>query len=187
MTMIVGIDPSLSGTAVVAGESSDRWTCERFSSKPSGQSVIDRVRRIDSLVSRIMKPLEHCCGKDTLILIEGYSFASDVSRARFTAEFGGVLRWHLVDVGHVVEVQPRSLKKFITGSGAGKKLKMIASLSRDPYNVEFSTDDEYDAYACFRLGFAFAGIEECRNASQRQVISQMNPKSIREQLLQPPI
>lgn len=166
MTVIVGIDPSLTGTAVCVGE-----TTKVITSPPSGPLPALRIARYRVLVSQVLIVVP----KQSLVFIEGYSFGSNGGQATDRAEYGGILRYHLCGHGMectVVEVPPTSLKKWATGSGAGDKTPMIAALTKR-YGVEFRTNDEYDAYALARLGEQYAGLVEPANQIQAEVIAKL--------------
>ena len=125
---VVGIDPSLTGTAVVIGDGA-LWKLGEFSSKNAGDDVRSRVARYDALVAGVVKFIEEH-GPVAAIFIEGYSFGSNMPGKNGTVEFGGILRWHLVDLApRVYEVAPATLKKFVTGKGNAPKNTMLAHIS----------------------------------------------------------
>jgi crossover junction endodeoxyribonuclease RuvC len=162
--MILGIDPSLTGTAVVCGNGSS-YSIGRFSSANSGDDVCGRMGRIDSLVAGI---IEWIVQHDVeAVFIEGYSFGSKCNR-ELLGEFGGLLRWHLVHVTRsIYEVQPSTLKKFATGKGGGTK-DMVAAHLTNRYGVLLGSSDEYDAYALYQLGLVATGLREAENNAQRE-------------------
>jgi crossover junction endodeoxyribonuclease RuvC len=89
------------------------------------------------------------------------------------AEFGGLLRWRLTKLcSDVREVPPSTLKQFATGKGNANKTLMVASLTKR-YGVEFSSDDEYDAYGLARLGACLLGWEKPANDGQKKAVAKM--------------
>src|SRR5688572_24493291 len=70
---VVGIDPSLTGTAVCVMSSPHDHVMHRFTSKPA-DGVHDRIERFGSLVEQICNVV--CGGNVSLVVIEGYSFGS---------------------------------------------------------------------------------------------------------------
>lgn len=167
--MIVAIDPSLSNTAVIVGDA-DRYRLGTFGSKHSGSDVTARISRFEDLVARIMGFIERDAEIDAVYL-EGYSYGSNDNGARSLAEFGGVLRWNLIDVSKcIIEVPPTTLKKFATGKGNSRK-EIVASHLTKRYGVTFDNSDSYDAFALYRLGMCVQGWVEPANHAQRETSS----------------
>lgn len=173
---VVGVDPSLTNTAVAIWSPEDKAPADVrcFPSKNVGRLAFQRMQRCESILSRIMGFLE---GKEiAAVFLEGYSFASNDSGSKFTTEFGGLLRWHLMDtVEHgnlLYEVAPTTLKKFITGSGSGSKQGVIAHVSAN-YGVIFKTDDEYDAWSLCRLGAAALKWIPTNNKAQAESVERV--------------
>ena len=170
MMIVCGIDPSLTGTAVVWGESITEFNHERLSSKPCGDGVVARMRRLESLVGKIDK-LIRMIGPD-LILIEGYSFGSKCNR-EFLGEFGGVCRWHLIDhTPNVLEVSPSHLKQFVTGKGNAKK-DVVAAHCANRWGVMFDDSDTYDAFGLYAIALAAAGQFTPGTAIQSEVVGKI--------------
>lgn len=106
----------------------------------------------------------------TLIVIEGYSFASKGRAVLSLAEFGGVLRMALLSLGvRIVEVPPTSLKKFVCGKGNAGKTEIIAALARQ-YQVSYETNDEYDALGLWAMGRVILDPDYATTKNQREVV-----------------
>lgn len=168
--MIVGIDPSITHTAICSGTASDRWSIETFKSKPLGDDLRSRMKRYEILAAKIDQHLREL--GPALILIEDYSYGSFSSPVTQTylAEWGGLLRWHLIERSeHVIEVAPTSLKKFITGKGSGKKEMMIAHVTRR-WDQIFPTNDHVDAFALYQFGLVIGGQVLPRNQAEREAV-----------------
>lgn len=109
----IGIDPSIAGTCVCLGSSPKSYRIEKFPSSPSGRSVRARIDRIEQTVSRVMRWIESSPEltkhQYPLLLIEGYSFGSKQG-GEYLAEYGGVLRWHLMEDFDAYEVAPTQLR-----------------------------------------------------------------------------
>jgi crossover junction endodeoxyribonuclease RuvC len=104
------------------------------------------------------------------IYLENYAFRANDGRAQFAVELGGLLRWKLIDFSEsaeVYEVAPATLKKFATGRGNASKEQVCAALARR-YDVDFKSNDEYDAFGLFRLGLVCEGLEEAATVAQRE-------------------
>jgi len=167
MKSVVGIDPSLSNTAVCVYDGTDfATTC--FPTKPTGRLLRHRIDRYCFVAAGVCKLLVEA-QRPTLVLIEGYGFRSQAANAQ--GEFGGILRFLInsalpTGLHNVAEVAPATLKKFAAGKGNAKKIAMVAALTKR-YDVLFETDDEYDAYALARMAACLAGIEEPQTQQQR--------------------
>lgn len=150
---VIGIDPSIAGTCVCLGSGPKSYRMMKFPSKPSGHSLRARVTRIEDTVARVMKWIGEAPELAThpypILMIEGYSFGSKQG-GEYLAEYGGLLRFHLVDDFDAYEVAPTQLKKYITGKGSGKKELMIANLAQK-YGAIFDSNDHYDAYGLFLM------------------------------------
>lgn len=101
--------------------------------------------------------LQNKAGID-LVVMEGY--ASNAKYGRETSgELGAVVKMVILDVTGKAPliVPPTSLKKFVTGSGAGKKNVMLAHIFKK-WGVMFSDDNQADAYALELFGTAYLNI-----------------------------
>lgn len=153
---IVGIDPSIRKTGVAWSNGSDPQTRLFTSVNDTDSSVVRRMARYEEVVFRINQFLQRI--QPAVIVIEGYSFGSP-NRAHPLAEFGGLLRWHLLEhTSRVYECSPSSLKRFVTGKGSGNKAVVQAYVQKR-WNRIFESDDEADAYGLCRIGMAAMGYD----------------------------
>lgn len=152
----VGIDASLTCTAVCFGESVNHFTHTALSSELVKTSKCDVERRMDR-IAEIVVPLEKMLyGKDiAVIAIEGYSMGSK-GRREHLAELGAIIRSTLIDLAPIYEIAPTTLKKWVTGSGKGDKTMMIASITKN-FGHLFETNDEYDAFGLYHLALHLSG------------------------------
>lgn len=136
MTTVLGLDLSLTATGVADIDG----TPHTIRPKTTGA---ERLHEIRTAVTRYLD------GGGTqwragLVAIEGYAFARP-NQAHQIGELGGVIR-HLLWM-HTqpwVEVAPKQVKKYATGSGnAGKNEVLTAAVRRLGY--EGSDDNEADA------------------------------------------
>lgn len=158
---IVGIDPSLGGTAVCLIDRQGQAQTFRYESQaPSPKTAVNRAKRYRWLVTRISQHLRW--DKVRRILIEGYSFGSKGQAVLDLAEFGGILREFLTrkieqaGLPELLEVPPAVLKKFMTGKGNADKLQVAVAIVKR-YNLELPSHDEYDAYSLARIGACLEG------------------------------
>lgn len=109
------------------------------------------------------------------VLIEGYSFSSNMAYKDAIVEIGGIVRYHLRQMQHVpIEVAPSSLKKFLSGSGRAEKGDMLRAVR----SLQLPIDDHNmaDAFGLSWIGHAFEA-DDFQNARlaihQREVIAQL--------------
>ena len=166
ITVVVGIDPSLSNTGICSGHSPENknTTMKCIGRKPKKgetfKTVAQRVVRINELIDQIKDHLTRV--SPDIILIEAYAHSKNQKGKSSTIEFGGVLRCLLVEQAkQVIEVSPTTLKKFVLGKGVGNKELIIANVYKR-WGVLFESSDEADAYVLYRMGLCYAGF-----ASQR--------------------
>lgn len=179
MSVILGIDPSLTNTGLCWGDGHNVHRAARVVTQrvKDPKAIINRVQRLKAIVSHIR---EHLAGeiKPDLIMIEAYSFGSR-NGGEYLGELGGVLRWelykHVADAMNVVEVAPSAVKKFATGKGTSKKEAIIGHIQKR-WNVLFENSDEADAYVLYRIGLCYAGICEPENQAQREVMAKLKGK-----------
>lgn len=168
---VMGIDPSLTGMAIcfaLPGDVGTQFLSWRFSSKPRGRSIRARIDRYAELTDLVMQATDR--HPPSLVVLEGYSFASQGSAHLDLAELGGFLRGDLCSLdADLLECSPMTLKKFATGKGKGNKIQMVAAITRR-WDVGFATDDEYDAYALARIALCIAGIEPAENIAQKEAV-----------------
>lgn len=169
----IGIDPSLTGTAVCVLRDGNREPLDmhRFSSA-AADGVYGRINRYSGLSASVLDAVSGMSPEAT-VFIEGYSFASPGNSARWLAEYGGVLRYGLIGAGFkVIEVPPQSLKKFATGKGGAKKEMVMAHVAQR-WNRIFDTSDEADAFCLAQLGLRYLGMVECETTAMREVIARL--------------
>ena len=167
--MIIGIDPSLTGTSICIGEAIDKVNMQTFASKNIGDTARKRVDRYSYLIGTICDHIEKFPRPDA-IYIEAYAFAAKGQSVTGICEFGGLLRWHLLDYSdRLIEVSPTALKKFIVGKGVAKK-NMVAAHITKRYGNLFANDNEFDAFGLYAFGLAVEGIEEPPTADMRSTV-----------------
>lgn len=167
---VVGVDPSLTGFAVCKVFEDSTFAMKVFATKPEhyAKTAGGRMERQDDLCAWMMDfigdtpPAFVCC--------EAYSHDSKHA-THLMGELGRTVRQNIYTIvnDHVFrEVAPSTLKKYVTGSGKGKKIGIIAHTTRR-WNVLFGTDDEYDAHGLARLAAMCVLWSPPKNVPQRQV------------------
>lgn len=168
--IVAGIDPSLSQTSVVIGSGPNDFKVFNHRSKPLGASSAARVARYDALVAEIMVSIRS--KRPDRIFIEGYAFGAKMAR-EVLGEFGGILRWHLVEIDPLLtEISPMGLKKFVTGKGSGQKDQMMLGVYRN-WGYEPRGNDDADAFGLWKMGLCICGQEQPTNQAQREAVSKV--------------
>jgi crossover junction endodeoxyribonuclease RuvC len=151
--IIIGIDPSLVGTAVCALDAIDLEIVTLLTYKVPDHTGIKRLSLLAKYLNNTLKQFS-----PSDIFIEGYSFMSKGRSVFNLGELGGVFRLLLAQKwGGYYEIPPTSLKKFITGKGTAKKQIMLEQTYRK-YGLGSETlkdDNQVDAYGLARFGTAF--------------------------------
>ena len=147
MSCVVGLDLSLrsTGCCAIDDDSKSVIACCLV----NAEKDVYGVQRLAFLINRISYFVEK--HKPRMVAIEGYAFASNMAYAREIAELGGIVKlWlHRAHVPFEL-VAPTKLKKFATGKGNAKKNQMLLAVYKK-WGVEFSNDNEADAYALARF------------------------------------
>lgn len=151
---VVGIDPSLTGTAICVLDSKTRdiGAVGTFS-VPKGITGVRRLNWLNKELYRTLAPW-----KPFEAFIEGYSFMSKGRGVFGLAELGGVFRLMLAaKYGGYYEVPPTSLKKFVTGKGNSKKQVMLERTFRK-FGIgsdTLSDDNQVDAFGLAMFGLCY--------------------------------
>jgi Holliday junction resolvasome RuvABC endonuclease subunit len=115
-----------------------------------------RLDLISTAISDIVKEEEI-----SVVIIEGYSFASRSGQAFSIGELGGVVRTTLYRMGiPFIEIPPTCRAKFATGKGNASKNEVVSSISaktgiifRNP-----GADDQCDAWILLEMAKTYLGI-----------------------------
>lgn len=172
---VIGLDVSLTGTALCILRKDWSFDMHRFTSLPA-KGLVGRFERYQGLSGDIFRVIDPLSG--TVVFIEGYSFSSKGQAILDMAELGAYVRRMLITQQYncggemPVEVAPSSLKKFATGAGNADKLKVCLSLAKR-YGVQFDTNDEFDAYGLARMAACHAGWCEPETDFQRAALEAM--------------
>ena len=155
--IFVGIDPSLSGTAVVVILSDGTAHSKRFSTAGHRHdSLSERNRRLCKITGWVIDYISEFVGDEqgsVEIAIEGPAYA----QTNGSHHDRSGLWWILVDElhkvygeGHVIDIPPTSLKKYATGKGNANKDEVLLSVARRystaPTIFTGQSNDEADAF-----------------------------------------
>ena len=176
--LIIGIDPSLTSTGIVVLRDNKVELAETTKNKPE-LGTIKRVRLIRERIIDITENLtdEEEWQAPDLIAIEGFSYGSK-GRSVFDIAYLGWriredLEWLRIEDGIPwLEVPPSQLKKFATGQGNANK-EIILQQVYKRWGVEFSDNNQADAYVLAQIGRAYSGDTEGLTAFQQEVIANL--------------
>lgn len=169
--VLLGIDPSLTSTGLCWGTSAEDYQVQTCGSKPIGKSVTDRVRRYERLVEQIVTVCDRV--RPSLILIEEYAYSKNMGGQMYLGEFGGILRFHLIDyTPHVIEVTATGLKKFATGKGNSPKDLVMAHVAQR-WGKIFASNDEADSFVLYQMALCLAGRQEPATGPQREAVAKI--------------
>lgn len=174
--LVIGIDPSLTGTAL-CGWHEDRMVHVSTLAVPKSimkqtskeRAHIERLIWLrDTMHETIDTIVELCKAPATVInvapFIEGYAYCARGSVFDM-GELGGILRLLLAEnYGWFVNVPPTSLKKFVTEKGNSPKEVMLEKTFRK-YGLGSDTlkdNNQVDAYGLARFGAAFFSTNELK-------------------------
>ncbi len=130
----------------------------------------ERCARIGATVSDV---INHW--KPDLVVLEDYGFSFRGSTI-ILVELGTVVRYFLWQENHrCMNVEPTTLKKFVTGSGAAKKDAMIESINT-LWGHDEPDNDIADAIALAYFGACVAGFEVGVPEANLSVFKPKKPK-----------
>jgi len=176
MSLIVGIDPSLTSTGIVVLRGGEVELAETIKTK-SNYSLIHRVSVIYRAITNIVEGLT-----TDLIVIEGFSYGSK-GRAVFDIAYLG---WRIREELERLRVQngipwldvpPAQLKKFATGKGTANK-EVIMQQVYKRWGVEASDNNVADAFVLAQIGQACLGHTERLTAFQIGVIEALRKEEL---------
>lgn len=110
-------------------------------------------------------------GPVDLVTMEGYANAM-----KFGREAAGELGWavkrkiYVATNTYPLIVPPSSLKRFVTGKGNSKKNEMLLGVYKK-WGAEFSDDNQADAFALEKFGYAYLALVLGRPRPRGQEVS----------------
>lgn len=155
MSLIVGIDPSLTSTGIVVLRGGEVELAETIKTKPNFP-LIHRVSVIYSTIASIIEETT-----PDLIVIEGFSYGSK-GRAIFDiAYLGWRIREELERLRKQagipwIDIPPTQLKKFATGKGTSNKEVILQQVYKR-WGFETSDNNIADAFVLAKIGQAYSG------------------------------
>lgn len=167
----IGIDPSLSATAICRMQSPSEFQMHVFGSDALKvkKTLTARLRRYQTLADSILG----CIASEFApVCLEGYGASARGNAQIPMIEFGCTLRTQLVPRWSVSEIPPASVKKFATGKGNADKMA-VALACQKRWDVTFDTSDEFDAYVLAIIGLCLSEQIVPETQWQKEVIEKL--------------
>jgi len=175
MSLIIGIDPSLTATGIVVLRNGKVELAETTKNRPE-LWTIERVKLIYQRIIDIVENLtdgEQWQAPD-LIVIEGFSYGSKGRSVFDTAYLGWRIREELERLKNSantpwIEVTPSQLKKFATSQGTAPKEIILQQIYKR-WGVELHDNNQGDAFVLAKIGEAYLS-GEALPSFQQEIIS----------------
>lgn len=156
----IGLDLSLTHSAVTILDNGKVLDTKVIKSKPCGDLPIDEITRLVDIVNSIFAMINNVLvSKDPkLVVIENFAFMAKGNSLTKLAGLSYLVRVELLEQGvPFIMVAPTSLKKFLTGSGKGDKDQIMMSIYKN-YGFEAKDNNEADSFGLAICGLAVLGL-----------------------------
>lgn len=169
---LLGLDLSLNGTGLA---------------KTGGFTDVCRVKKMRGMnrVAYVANWVAAHIRDDhfTHAFVEDYAYNSKKSRYTFSAgELGGVVKLILLARGiPVVTVPPKTLKKWVTGTGNADKELMMQTIT-ERWGMDFDDDNAADAFALTRYGAYWIQHASVRGAKGRKLMDDVEYIAVTKEL-----
>ncbi len=182
MSLIMGIDPSLTSTGIIVLRDSNVELAETTKNRPE-LGTLERVKAIRTVIDDIINYLatkEEEWQSPDLIVIEGFSYGSKGQKLFEIAYLGWRIREDLESLKALygipwIEASPSQLKKFATGKGEGDKAIILQQVYKR-WGIEFKDNNQADAFVLAKIGEAYLGGEGLTSFQQEVITSLKTPK-----------
>jgi len=183
--IVMGIDPSLTSTGIIVLHDGQIETAVTTKNRPE-LGTIERVGEIRRGINQIISNMTNFYKPEEsqapdLIVIEGFSYGSKGRSVFDIAYLGWRIREELERLKNTdsipwIEVPPSQLKQFATGKGNANK-EIILQQVYKRWGVEFSDNNQADAYVLAKIGEAFLSDDITHlTAIQQRVILDLEAK-----------
>lgn len=173
MSVVIGIDPSLTATGIVVLRDGEVELAEATKNRPE----LGTIKRAKLIREQINKNINHPSIDTDLIVIEGFSYGSKGRSVFDIAYLGWRIREDLEAFRSKyntpwLEVPPTQLKQFATGKGNANK-EIILQQVYKRWGYETHDNNIADAYALAQIGRAYLGEAEALTGFQTEVIASL--------------
>jgi crossover junction endodeoxyribonuclease RuvC len=170
---VLGLDLSLTGTGWYEYNKPDPEHAMETYLDASGLIETKKMiglDRIHFILTEVMKLVN----KQTLIIVEDFSFGSKGSALFQIAGLGYIVRHELWSQGiDFILVPPTVLKKFVTGAGNSDKSVMLKEIYKR-WQADINDDNIGDAYGLCRIGRAILEWDTELIGFQKDALKQLN-------------
>lgn len=144
--LYIGLDPSLTGTGIITLDDRANIVISKlFETKSKDETEF----RLVNIWEEIQKHVQ----KDSIMYIEGISYNSKGNTlAQLSALHYYIRIMMKKEFLNFKVIEPKVLKKYISGNGNAKKNLMILKVYQK-FGVEFSDDNLADAYSLARMAW----------------------------------
>jgi crossover junction endodeoxyribonuclease RuvC len=150
----LGVDGSATATGFVVLEGSAASKLPTLRHEEVVRVASCGLQRCSDIAGRLLEVLDRFAPER--VAIEGYGFANKHSLVTLV-EVGTVLRYFLRQKGYrYLEPSPNALKKFVLGTGQGRKDQMLLQVFKR-WGHEARDDNTADAYGLACIGLVHAG------------------------------
>ncbi len=196
MSLVVGIDPSLSNTVAIVlqrfADGSELYEKIRVKAPSVGPEIRFRYPRFLNAVAEIVRRIRTSplvldnSGSVDAIAIEDYAYGASDAYQHFTTEFCAILRLSLLEqFGDVEEISNTRIKQWASGKGNTKKAAYTVAIAQREKLIEIDDDNAADAAAIARIAQQLNKFAPTRCAFERETIAKMlapkEPKKKKEQ------
>lgn len=170
MTIIIGIDPSLTGTGIARIDTDDQLVVDTWTIATKGvkdASLPDRWERLDDIKGQVWNAV-HGYGPDgnrhprqakaNLVVIEQPAFSRTQGSQHDRSGLWWLILNDLIETIDVAEVTPTARAKYATGKGnAGKDTVLLEVARRFPH-VDVRDNNQADSLILAAMGADHAGV-----------------------------
>ena len=164
MAIIIGIDPSLTGTGIARVDTNDRLVADVWTIATKGKAgadLTDRWERLDDIKGQVWNAV-HGYGPDgnlhpqqakaDLVVIEQPAFSRTQGSQHDRSGLWWLILDELMETTDVAEVTPTARAKYATGKGnAGKDTVLLEVARRFPH-VPVTDNNQADALVLAAMG-----------------------------------
>lgn len=155
MSVVAGVDPSLSSTGVAILDAGELRVL-RIQSRPGERrTLVAQVGRLRDMTRRIRVAVADA--SPVLVVMEGPAYGVSENQAHYLAGFWWRLASSLCAIAPVAVVQPGTLKKYATGSGRAEKDRVLLAADRAFPGSGIAGNDEADAAVLAAMGATYLG------------------------------
>lgn len=162
MSIVIGIDPSLTSTGIVVLRNGVLEQAVTTKNEPK-LGTLERVRLVNQSIKSVVNNLTDDANSEwkapKIIVIEGFSYGSKGRGVFDIAYLGWRIReeleaYRVEDDVPWLEVSPSQLKQFATGKGNANKEIVLQQVYKR-WGVELSDNNQADAYVLAQIGRAY--------------------------------